>query len=235
MILPDEIQQHILQQYPREAVVGIYNNEFRPLKNIHKYPESNFCISVSDYSDEITGLIHSHCSNAYKQYNLDPRTPSPNDCINQANMDIPWYIVSSDGKSISTPLQFPANLTDELFGRRFIYGVYDCYEFVRSFYFQKIGIRLSKKPALYDWSNKEHPFIEEQIYRGEDKWDSVSITEIKPNDVILMNVGTKVVNHLAIYLGGDYIAHHAVHRLSVTEKINRWKGFIKGARRLCQE
>ena len=45
-------------------------------------------------------------------------------------------------------------------------------------------------------------------------FSEIPVADVQPGDLILMNLGSKVPNHAAIYLGDQLVLHHVQQRLS---------------------
>ncbi len=48
------------------------------------------------------------------------------------------------------------------------------------------------------------------------------VHDMKKGDVILMQIGSKLVNHAAVYIGNNQIKHHLYNRLSSREIYGGW-------------
>lgn len=224
----DVINRHTLEQYPKEAVIAITKRSAYPLENLHEDPCNHFKIdSRKFYKLNPVALVHSHPVNLKDPpritatgYYVDPRTPSKGDMQTQANMDIPFGIVSTDGNEVAAPFWFP-DLDSDLIGKDYVSGIYDCYRIVRAYYKQKFGIVIPEYPRSYDWWNEDP-----QAYVTKFKdfgFYEIDESELKEGDGIIIRIG-KYEGHAAIYYGPDQILHHLNNRLSGIDSYQKWKG-----------
>lgn len=222
-----EMLKHILNSYPNEACGLVYNNKYRPCKNISETPTTGFKINSKDYvkaetsKTKLQAVIHSHPITKDTNQQIHLCTPSAADHSGQRTTNVPWAIIATDGFDVTPPLWFPGELTRELYGREFIHGVADCYTIWRDYYYQKFNITMQNYPRDYEWWNTE-----ENLYL--DNYESegfrvISPEEIKEGDVILMKILSKNPNHAAIYLGNDKIIHHLAGRISGEDSYKKWK------------
>lgn len=223
----DIINRHTLEVYPQEAVIAITARSAYPLKNIHPDPNNHFKVDArSFYKHKPIALVHSHSVNAYNEsqltptgYYVDPRTPSKHDMITQTNMDIPFGIVSTDGKEVTKPFWFP-QLDSDLLGQDYISGIHDCYSLCRKYYKQNYGIILPEYPRSYDWWNEEpDAFINFFKKYG---FYEIQQHELEVGDGIIIKLG-KYEGHSAIYSAPDKIMHHINNKLSGEDSFHRWK------------
>jgi cell wall-associated NlpC family hydrolase len=116
-----------------------------------------------------------------------------------------------------------------LIGRGFQHGVTDCYSYIRDWYRVERGVELPQFVRDWDWWK-----LGDDLYaKG---FASAGFTEAhdapQRGDVLLYTVGSKVVNHGAIYEGGGVLSHHLAtrepfdpNRLSTREAAARWERF----------
>ena len=123
----------------------------------------------------------------------------------QQNTGMDWWLVC--GVDV---YQFP--FFEPLLGREFIHGQTDCYTLFRDFY------RLSGKefPNFerddYWWEDGFNLYMDHMEEQGFERLTDVK--ELQVGDVILIQVGSDVPNHAAIYIGDQMVLHHSPRRLS---------------------
>lgn len=132
---------------------------------------------------------------------LDADTPSDEPIVVRSNGTEIYWDVADDYEP-------------ELYGRPFIHGKFDCYTFLRDYYKQHYAIELPEK--VYEdvwWNNGGNYYMESAIPAGFE----VVQPPLQVGDVIAMKVRAGVVNHTAIYLGDQRIAHHMGGEVSKEE------------------
>lgn len=116
-------------------------------------------------------------------------------------------------------------LNQPLIGRPFIYGVFDCYEAVRAWKWQREREKLppvkreeygwwhrpmSNNPNLYLRLFQDMDYREFAADRTSQDWRAPRVGD----GLLLQSEGSWVVNHVAIYVGDDRIYHHLQGRES---------------------
>lgn len=221
-----EILNYCKSLAPNEAC-GFINqdNEFVPLKNISKEPESAFKVRKGAIPDDAKAFVHSHPGG--------PFCPSEADMQQQIATDIPWGICCFNDRHEETFWFGDAVPMPPLIGRGFRHGVTDCYSLIRDFYRAIHDIHLPEYPRNWEWwLNDNALYLNGFESAG---FHSISIDEILPGDVFLATVGhkTQSPNHGGIYLGDGLILHHtaeripyAPFRLSVVDPAVRWMSYV---------
>ncbi len=226
-----EIVEHAKLEFPRESCGLILNVEgkekYFPCKNIAEN-QSDFVLDPVDYMraeelGQVLSVVHSHC-------NISPK-PSQADRVGCEASGLPWHIVSYPNVQFETIV--PSGYKAPLYGRQWSHGVLDCYSFVRDWYNYQLGIVLPDFEREPEWWKKG-----KNLYMDNFKSAGFEIVDgLQVGDGILMQVGTRVVNHAGIYLGNDLFAHHAIGRLScrevyggywrkITKAVVRYKGKV---------
>lgn len=203
-----------VSQIPREACAllveekGTAKEMVLVCKNLAEQND-RFTIAPDDYLaaskvGKILAVIHSHV--------FKPSFPSAEDKISCAASGLPWHIVSVPAGTWNS--MEPGVLDRPLIGRPFAYGVLDCYVLVQDYYREKLGVEIKDfDHGEFGWWDKgEEKFSKSNC--EEAGFTEVSIAELEKNDVLLMQIHGKAINHLAIYLGNDQILHHLTNRLS---------------------
>jgi cell wall-associated NlpC family hydrolase len=212
---------HSMKEFPKESVGVVINNQYHPLENVHETPETDFRVDPKVYldleNDGVQAIIHSH--------NEFPHA-SKKDMEAQINTAVPWGIINMKNGNVMDVFFWGDGLpTQDLVGRPFYGGVYDCYSLVRDWYKENFNVPLPNIAREWDfWNNPNGAkHFEDNLTalfkRGE--WKLITnVKEIQPGDALLFKLaGSKVWNHCAIYIGDSLIAQHMEKRLSRTEPI----------------
>jgi proteasome lid subunit RPN8/RPN11 len=215
MSIQSEIFEHAKECYPRECcgliVIVKGRKKYKPCRNIATGLQ--FAIHPEDYaiaedSGVIDTVVHSHP-------NLSP-LPSPADLIGCEQSGLKWLIISYPSGNI---YEFePSGYVMPLYGRSFQHGTVDCFTFIRDYYKQELNIDMPDYYRADDWwlSGESH-YIDRAENAG-----FYPVDDLQVNDVILMQVGSQVPNHGAVYVGDNKIAHHQVGRLSSLDVYGGW-------------
>lgn len=206
------IRTHVEAEYPREAcglVVQIGRaQEYIPCRNIHASPTEHFTLAPEDLiaaeeQGEVLMVIHSHPD-------VVQLVPSEMDRIQCDHSGMEWGIMSwPDGDFCTLSPRGDRELT----GRRWVLGHADCWTLIMDYYRQEHGIALNNFSVDYEWwqDGKEN--------RYDDNWRSEGFVEIdpadmRPGDMLMMQISAPVINHAAIYFGDNIILHHTTGQLS---------------------
>ena len=182
--------------------------EYVRCTNISGDPLNQFVIDPEEYATvedmgEIVMIAHSH--------NFIPPFPSEADKIGIEEFGLPWLIVNYPvgNHTITEPSGYRA----PLIGRQFSKGVLDCYALVKDHYSEKLNIELPKyeRPAV--WHEIGNSYLLDN-FRACGLFEEVQIEDLQPNDCILMQIGSTVPSHVAVYTGDNKILHHVIGRLS---------------------
>ncbi len=108
-----------------------------------------------------------------------------------------------------------------LTGRRFEYGVTDCYTLFRDAY-HLAGIEMPDFHRGDDWwRHGQNLYLDNMEATG---FYRVALTEQQPGDVLLCCFGSSVPNHAAIYCGDGELLHHIPEQLSKRERYtDKWQ------------
>jgi proteasome lid subunit RPN8/RPN11 len=223
---------HAMAEFPREScglvVMASRGPTYHPCENLSN-AASCFLMDPKDYAraaemGEIVAVVHSHP-------NLSP-TPSLIDRQACAASGLPWSIVSvPDG---SWAYCEPQGYTPDLIGRQWVHAESDCYTLVRDWYRINGSIYLNDYDRNVEWW-KHGDDLYCDHFRDEG-FREIKLSEVKPGDALLMKVGSKVVNHAAIYLGDNVILHHVQNRLSGREMLDdQWMRRITHALRYADD
>ena len=182
----------------------------------------NFEFSKADTKKYIIGkkasaIVHSHVNG--KMY------PSVHDQQQQIATGIPWVIVGRNGVGAIEIFHWGEKtiLDSPLYEREFRHGVTDCYEAVRSYFWQEKGVLM---PA---WPREDHWWkLDDDLYIAnykEQGFREVDLTTELPlkDDVFICKLGSTKYNHAGIHLGGGKGYHHRVGRLSNMQAIGHYR------------
>lgn len=117
---------------------------------------------------------------------------------------------------------------ENLLGVPFDFGNSDCIDFVIRLYKQNFDINITNYARPNDW-NADHIDIIGLSYEREgfEKVEGWTLKNLHPGDLLAMAIGTSKANHLAVYVGGNTIAHHKVGSLSSSEVLRDfWRNSI---------
>ena len=209
--LKAEILAHAKAEDPRECcgLIAVVKGRRRyiPCANIAATPDEHFILDPADYAaaedqGEIVAVVHSHPT-------TQP-TPSPADRLSCNATGLPWFIVNPkiDAWGGCEPEHFELPYV----GREFVFGVVDCYTLVRDWYAREWGLELadfSRRDQF--WERGENLYVDNYASQG---FRRIDFSELAYGDLLLMQLGSFLPNHAAIYLGDQQILHHIQGRLS---------------------
>ena len=215
MTLPSSITSQIMAQAkeesPRECcgLVAVVKGKRRyfPCKNLADTPDEHFVLDPADYvavedKGEIVAVIHSHPTTNH--------TPSPADRVACEQSGLPWHIVNPNTEKWG--YCEPEGFELPYVGREFSHGVVDCYSLCRDWYRRELGLQLRDYPRRDQWwQHGENLYLDNFEKEG---FRPIPIAELKRGDALLMQLGSPVPNHAAIYLGDQQVLHHVQGRLS---------------------
>ncbi|HEA7965152.1 TPA: C40 family peptidase [Escherichia coli] len=139
---------------------------------------------------------------------------APEDRRLQVQSDLPWWLVC---RGAIHKFRCVPHLT----GRRFEYGVTDCYTLFRDAY-HLAGIEMPDFHRGDDWwRHGQNLYLDNMEATG---FYRVALTEAQPGDVLLCCFGSSVPNHAAIYCGDGELLHHIPEQLSKRERYtDKWQ------------
>lgn len=199
--------RHAVLEYPREACGLIVNGAYIPCRNDAPSKEENpanndenhFILNREDYAavleqGEVEAVIHSHCDWPCKASEADLQM-----C---RETDVPWGIIEvREGKYEGFRWYSPDDLpAAPLIGRRYYYGVHDCYTLVRDYYLRERGIDLGLHDCPEDWWLNGKDYFNELLPVVGFRKINPQVEGYKTGDVILMQIRSPVPNHAAVFL-----------------------------------
>ena len=205
------IRAHAEEQFPKECcgVVIVRKGKavYVPCPNVAQTPDAQFVISGEDYAaaedqGEVIRIVHSHP-------NMSPQ-PSEADKVGCEASGVPWLIVNwPTGRIVEFA---PSGFEAPLVGRHFHHGVLDCYSLVRDYYRREAGLVLPDFERESQWWLKgQNLYVENFASVG---FTEIDPTQLRAHDGLLMQVGSPVINHAAVYIGDGLILQHCAGRLS---------------------
>jgi proteasome lid subunit RPN8/RPN11 len=206
------IYAHANEAIPREACGVILSTgeqwEYRRCRNVaadtDQFEIDAQDLAAAEDAGEVACIVHSH------PY-VSPE-PSQADLVCCNAGTLPWLIVNAPVGGYRY-LQPDASFTLPLLGRRWAYGVLDCYSLVRDYYRQELGLTLNDYPRNgHWWERGESVFVDHFAAEG-----FVRVYETpRAHDVLLMQIEADVPNHVGVMLPGtgSKFLHHLLDHLS---------------------
>lgn len=218
-IAKEEIKKHALE-LPNEEVCGfvyIFNNKCEILRceNIAENKVISFkidskeLIKAKNKGWDVIGYYHSHPKGAAIFSDIDKMYSE------ELQLACYLYAVQTDSYNIYQP----NGAISSYEGRIYIHDIQDCYGLVRDYYKKELNLNLFNYERTFGWWHEgKSLFTDNFIKEG-----FVQITDsqkMQKHDAFLMNVGTNVPSHVAVYLGENFILHHCISRISCKELYN---------------
>ncbi len=200
-----QIIEHAERVFPREACGLIINTGYSYIviecDNESHEPDNSFLINpliYAQWADKLACVYHSHP-------NRSPE-PSPADIASSERCNVPFMIVGIPTNEVF--VYKPTGILPAPYeGRQFIYGVMDCLSLVSDYYQHELQIIINdgERKSWEWWQDPQHEnaFINGFLANG-----FITVTELQPDDIIIMSLGGYCPNHAAIYQGNNTILHH---------------------------
>lgn len=215
---------HAKEEFPNESCGFFIKKDgkmmYFPQKNISKDKNLDFEIDIREYlkyEKDIECIIHSHSNYPHA---------SKKDMLQQFLTHKPWGIINLINESLDQVVFWGDQLEpQDLIGRRFFHGIYDCYSLVRDYYrFKGIVLPIHERENL--WWETDPSMLEDNVKDAGFK--RIPDEDVKEGDVVFMKINANVVNHSGIVLSNGLVLHHLYNRLSTREPLNRWRQYISG-------
>lgn len=205
--LRPRIIDHALEEFPKEAVGIIQNDDYIPLKNLSARPEETFEINPAVYlayahKAEIQALVHSH--------NDFPHA-SKADAELQMKLNIPFGIVNINNSEPDWMFWGDSLPIQDLIGRPFHFNVYDCFRLVRDYY-RMLGIIIPNKAREFNFWNTTKGSLLEDI--KDFKCYEIELKDVREHDVLLYSISGNMIDHIAVVSKNQQVIHHFVGKLS---------------------
>lgn len=214
------VKSHAESSFPEECCGLIVKSEkprheYLPGLNISPEPKLNFRLDIQSTLagrpyDSIEAIVHSH---------VDETTEFSDADIESCNqIDIPFILYSLPKDHFS--VYMPDTQLVPLIGRKFHWGILDCYSLVKDAYELELGIKLSNYPRLGEmgiWMSDDWDQID-KYFEDEGFKELTGNYRLKKYDVILMATSKNPLKptHMALYWdeSKSSMIHHLAHRLS---------------------
>ena len=102
------------------------------------------------------------------------------------------------------------------------YSKKDCFEIVRDFYKQVLGVELKH---YYDSPGQEAYAARDLIYTS--MGDFVKVESPQFGDLVLLKI-KGIECHIGIYLGNNQLFHSSRYTGSVIDRMSRWQNVVSG-------
>lgn len=215
----DKIKQdaikHAKKEYPNESCGIVVNNTYMGCENEYEDPSNGFKINKNTIlkayrSGNFQAIIHSHCD-------LERPLASQYDMERQEKSGIPWGIVDLYKRSVRQVFFFGDQLPiQDLYGRPFIHGVYDCFGLVRDYYRTK-GYNIPNFPREWAWwKNGENVILENVEKAG---FEIIDPDKIQHEDIVISRIRFKYPNHCGIFFDNGVVLHHWASKNSLSCEI----------------
>jgi proteasome lid subunit RPN8/RPN11 len=175
--------------------------------NIASDPQHQFVLHPEDYAaaedaGEIIAIYHSHIN--------QPPEPSWADKALAEKQQLPVIILSwpADSWHVYQPSGWKAGFEN----RPFVYGVMDCFTLLQDYYRETHQIELPDLSYAGKWWERGQNLFMDNLKRF--GFVRSTARDIKPSDLIVMQIDAPVPNHCAIYIGDGLMLHHPPDRLS---------------------
>ena len=225
---------HAKDQDPKESCGLLLNikgkEKYYPCENLSITNYQEFILNPEDYVKadnlgDIVAVIHSHP--------ISSPEPSQADKVSCERSNLPWHIINPQTEEWA--YLEPSGYKAPLLGRKWVWGVTDCWSLVVDWYREEKGIELKD----YERNMTADEFLFDPLFESY-AWRT-GFRELRPDevlkkgDVLLMSIMYPTLNHVAIFLG-DMVLHHLADRLSCREPYSEWLLKCTGKRyRYAQE
>jgi proteasome lid subunit RPN8/RPN11 len=224
-------------EYTYEPQENVHPQKDEPGLDVFKFAPKVSKRIVSDKN--VVAYVHSHPNG--------PMFASLPDMETQVKVKKTSVIVARDtGNGIVEVFAHGDEMLDyPLYDRVFRSGCTDCYEFIRAWKWQVEQTYLDPFPRNDDWYHMGKKFNENGVYMGVDfeqlklnpdmydkNFESQGFIEYEPDfsnpnsveypqvgDLLFMQLDAPVINHCAVYIGNNQIAHHRFGKKSGTNAI----------------
>jgi proteasome lid subunit RPN8/RPN11 len=222
------IQQHAMEAYPMEACGIITDDVYVRCENIHEEPLTAFRINPEITSPllmegKLQAVVHSHPDG--------PNHPTYEDLASQIDMDVTWGVVPVIGDeraatAVSDILWWGDQLPPvPLERRRFVWGIFHCYQLYRDWWWQERGVRMPVWPLGPDFIQQRQNVFENEEYRekaGLTNLGKPDICDLQVGDMLLGKLRGDFPTHCGIFVGGDLMLHHPPGGSSGKTELLRW-------------
>jgi len=214
-----QILDHAKEESPNEScgliIIRKGKTKYKKCKNIAELPKHTFVLATDDYikaeeDGEIVAVVHSH---PYSQ-----PIPSDGDKIACEKSGVPWHIVNPQTENWG--YYEPSGFELPYVGRKFQFGIIDCYSLVRDYFKKEFDLELSDYYRADEFWKKGQNLYEDNFMN--EGFRKVPLDEIQKHDVLLIHLEANLPNHAAIYLGDQQVLHHVQGRLSSRDVLGEY-------------
>lgn len=226
----DDVKHHAAEAYPLEACGIVVDGQYVRCDNIHPNPKEHFRIDPAIAAPlmaqgRLQAAVHSHPDG--------PNHPTFDDLAGQINSDIPWGICPVIGDTEKVLCAHDIIWWGDglppvpLERRKFIWGVFTCYQLYRDWWRQERGIIFPTWPMIPDFAKEGmNIFHDYRTKVGLTDVGKVSISDLQVGDMLLGKVRGSFPNHCGIFVGNDLMLHHAPTSVSGTVELLRWWPYV---------
>lgn len=227
----EHIRKHFTSVYPKEGCgLVLTDGSFIPCDNVADDPTTDFVIEDDIYhlhEENLAAIVHSHCfTGSYKNYQLDPRTPSGADIRGHISTGVPWGITHCDGENIENFIWLGESHLIPPIGRDFIHGFTDCYSACRDWYRVECDLIIPEFPRDMNWwtDDKKDLYMDGFHKAG---FEVIAEEDATVGDAILFRIASRQVNHAGVIVADGQVFHHLFGNLSNIENYHKYrKGVI---------
>tara|TARA_R100000388_G_scaffold36736_1_gene28591 strand:- start:1090 stop:1806 length:717 start_codon:yes stop_codon:yes gene_type:complete len=209
--IKNKILEHAKEESPKEScgllIVKKGRVVYKKCKNIADLPKECFVLASDDYikaeeEGEIVAVAHSHT--------FQPPIPSDGDKVACEKSGVPWFIVNPQTEKWG--YCEPSGFELPYVGRKFQFGIIDCYSLVRDYFKKELNLQLRDYYRCDNFWEKGQSLYEDNFMK--EGFVKIPVDEIRKHDLLFMHLAANLPNHAAIYVGDQQVLHHVQGRLS---------------------
>jgi len=209
--IKNRILEHAKEESPKEScgllIVKKGRVVYKKCKNIADLPKECFVLASDDYikaeeEGEIVAVAHSHT--------FQPPIPSDGDKVACEKSGVPWFIVNPQTEKWG--YCEPSGFELPYVGRKFQFGIIDCYSLVRDYFKKELNLQLRDYYRCDNFWEKGQSLYEDNFMK--EGFVKIPVDEIRKHDLLFMHLAANLPNHAAIYVGDQQVLHHVQGRLS---------------------